>query len=118
MNKELFAKAKEANSAEELPALAKDNDIEMTEEQAQEHFERPNGELSDDELSSIAGGAGKDGRYTIAIDGEMRSVRNVKGSGKCSNGVFRENHGSFCINCKYYTQYERKPFFYCGLDVI
>ena len=58
MNKELFSKAKEAKSAGELLALAGENGIEITEEQAKEYYERINasGELSDDELAGAAGG--------------------------------------------------------------
>lgn len=58
MNRELIAKAKEAGSAEELLSLAKENNIELTEEQAQEYYDRfhGTGELSDEELGSVAGG--------------------------------------------------------------
>ena len=40
LNKELLAKAKEAKTPEELLALAKENGIEMTAEEAQKIFER------------------------------------------------------------------------------
>ena len=59
MNKELLAKAKEAKTPEELMALAKENNMEMTEECAKAYFEQLNpktGELSDDELDNVAGG--------------------------------------------------------------
>ena len=58
MNKELIAKAKEAKSVEELLALARENNIELTEEQAKECYDRLKGigELSDDELANVAGG--------------------------------------------------------------
>ena len=58
MNKELFAKAKEAKSAEELLALAEENNIEISEKDAKGFFEQINasGELADDELDSVAGG--------------------------------------------------------------
>ena len=58
---ELIAKAKATKSAEELMALAKENNIEMTEEEAKTYFEQLNasGPLSDDELDAVAGaGAG------------------------------------------------------------
>ena len=56
--KELILKAKEAKSVEELLALARENNIELTEEQAKECYDRLNsiGELSDDELEKVAGG--------------------------------------------------------------
>lgn len=56
---ELLEKAKQAKSAEELLTLAKENDIELTEENAKAYFEQlnpPKGELSDAELDNIAGG--------------------------------------------------------------
>ena len=59
-NKELLEKAKQANSPEELLVLAKENDVELTQEQAEAYFEQMNksGELSDDELADAAGGKG------------------------------------------------------------
>ena len=57
-NPELIAKAKKAKSAEELLALAKENGIDLTEDEARTYFEQLNtkGELSDDELDMVAGG--------------------------------------------------------------
>ena len=56
---ELIAKAKTAKSAEELLALAKDNNVELTEEDAKTYFEQlnANGAVSDDELDGVAGGS-------------------------------------------------------------
>ena len=55
---ELIAKAKTAESAEELLALAKDNNVELTEAEAKTYFEQlsANGAVSDDELGAVAGG--------------------------------------------------------------
>ena len=55
---ELIAKAKAAKSAEELLALAKENNVELTEEEAKTYFEQlnANGAVSDDELKDVAGG--------------------------------------------------------------
>ena len=55
---ELIAKAKVAKSAEELLALAKANNVELTEEEAKTYFEQlnANGAVSDDELCAVAGG--------------------------------------------------------------
>lgn len=58
-NKELFAKAKAAETPEALLALAKENGIDMTEESAAAYFDRLNpkaGELSDSELDNVSGG--------------------------------------------------------------
>ena len=56
---ELIAKAKAAKSAEELWELAKENGIELTEEEAKTCFEQlhTNGAVSDDELDAVAGGS-------------------------------------------------------------
>ena len=68
MDKNLILKAKDAKSAEELMALAKENGIELNEEDAIMYFEQLNakkGELSDDELDCVAGGGcfGGEERY-------------------------------------------------------
>ena len=59
MEQELIAKAKEAKTVEELMALAKENNVAITEEDAKMYFEvlhPKTGELSDDELDNVAGG--------------------------------------------------------------
>ena len=55
---ELIAKAKAAKSAEELLELAKENGVELTEEEAKTFFEQlhTNGAVSDDELEAVTGG--------------------------------------------------------------
>ena len=55
---EMLEKAKTAKSAEELLAMAKAENIELTEEQAAKAFAELNktGELSDEELDNVAGG--------------------------------------------------------------
>ena len=59
-SKELIEKAKTAKTAEELLAMAKAENIELTEEQAAKAFAELNksGELSDEELDNVAGGCG------------------------------------------------------------
>ena len=60
MKPEMIEKAKEAKSAEELLELAKANGVEMTADEAATYFAQLNpksGELSDDDLDGIAGGA-------------------------------------------------------------
>ena len=70
-NNELLEKARAAKSAEELMALAKENGMEMTEEEAAAYFVQLNksGELSDEELDNVAGGGchKKDGRLVITM---------------------------------------------------
>jgi DNA-directed RNA polymerase subunit RPC12/RpoP len=56
---ELISKAKEAKSVEDLLVLAKENNVELTEEEAQDYFTQLNqksGELPDEELDNVVGG--------------------------------------------------------------
>ena len=58
---EMIEKAKAAKSAEELLALAKDNGVEMTSDEAALYFAQlspKSGELDDDDLDAVAGGKG------------------------------------------------------------
>ena len=67
--KELLDKAKTAESAEELAEMAKEENIEMTEEEATEAFAElhKTGELSDEELDNVFGGCGGgSGKPTLA----------------------------------------------------
>ena len=70
-SKELLNKAKEAKSTEDFLRIAKENSIELTEEDAAECFAQLNksGELSDEELDNVAGGGchAKDGRLVVTI---------------------------------------------------
>ena len=75
---ELIEKAKAAKSAEDILAIAKENGIALGEDEAKEYFDRLNtsGELSDEELDSVAGGCGaltpcpNCGRYLGMRDGK------------------------------------------------
>ena len=62
---EQLTKAKAAKSVEELLALAKENGLELTEEEAKNYFEQwhKEGELADEELNNVAGGCGSPDRY-------------------------------------------------------
>ena len=57
---ELIEKAKQSKSAEELLAMAKAENIEMTAEEAAKYFAElhKTGELSDEELNNVSGGCG------------------------------------------------------------
>ena len=70
-NNELLEKAKGAKSAEELLTLAKENGVELTEDEAAEYFAQmhQSGELSDEELDNVAGGGchKKDGRLIVTV---------------------------------------------------
>lgn len=66
---ELIAKAKTAKTAEELQALAKENGLEMTAEEAEAYFAQlhpVSGEMNDDELENVSGGGcHKDNRLVV-----------------------------------------------------
>ena len=58
-NNELIEKAKGTKSADELLTLAKENGMEMTDEQAKAYYAQlhpASGEIADDELENVAGG--------------------------------------------------------------
>ncbi len=75
MNEKIMEKARAAKSADEILALAKENDIELTPEEARETFEllSKTGEISDEELDNVSGGGCKtnvDGKkYVIVTSG-------------------------------------------------
>ena len=96
--KELFEKAKEAKSAEELIVLAKENGAELTEEEAADYFTQlhQSGELSDEELDHVSGGGchNKDGRLIVS---EFYS---------CEHAVYTKINYSSCVTCKY-SSYEK-----------
>ncbi len=59
---EQITKAKAAKSAEELRTFAKENGLDLTEEEAKNYFEQwhKEGELADEELDNVSGGCGGD----------------------------------------------------------
>lgn len=61
MTQELIQKAKACHTPEELLALARENKMELTEEQAKDIYAKlnpTNGEIADEELDNVAGGCG------------------------------------------------------------
>ncbi len=72
LTRELIEKAKTAENAGELLALAKENGIELTEESANAYFAQlktVSGELSEDELDQVSGGGchTSDGRLVVTV---------------------------------------------------
>ena len=109
--KELFEKAKEAKSAEELVSLAKENGMELTEEEAAAYFAQLNksGELSDEELDNVAGGGchNKDGRLVVTVWYSCNDFT-CKKCGRKNTGDhfhiidgYRTNYMQQCQFCKY-----------------
>ena len=110
---ELLEKAKQAKTAEELIALAKENGAEMTPEEANTYFAQLNpktGELSDDELDNVAGGCGEDDTH-YTYDGHPIVDRN----GVCE--YFRKKDGALVIadarNCESCYYCESGGYFIC-----
>ena len=74
ISKDLLEKAKAAKTAEELLAMARKENIDMTEEEAAKAFAElhKNGEMSDDELDNVSGG-GCGGDDNSSPDGRAKS---------------------------------------------
>ena len=108
---ELIEKAKTAKTVEELVEIAKANGVELTAEEAKTYFAQINpksGELDDDDLDNVAGGAcyNKDGYRKINNSvakcdlfdcgcGAFRSVKYDLSANQC------DNCGKIvaCVNC-------------------
>ena len=109
--KELLEQAKKAKSAEELMALAKENGVELTKEEAEAYFAQLNksGELSDEELDNVAGGGchNKDGRLVVTVWYNCSDFT-CKKCGRKNTGDhfhlidgYRTNYMQQCQFCKY-----------------
>ena len=94
---EMIEKAKAAKTAEELLELAKANGVEMTADEAATYFAQLNpksGELSDDDLDNVAGGAGGCGDPTNKdLFPEGSKMRRKKGPCVCGTNVWIAKHG-------------------------
>lgn len=114
---ELIEKAKQAKSPEELLAFAKENEIELTEDEAKAYFEQLNklGELSDDELDNVAGGGCyKDDYLVVTPTYGCKEWRCWKCKAPkdelpytCYDGthwVACASHSSHCKDCTFYGE--------------
>ncbi|MDE5754254.1 MAG: Nif11-like leader peptide family RiPP precursor [Oscillospiraceae bacterium] len=114
---ELIAKARQAKSPEELLALAKENGIEIAENEARDYFAQMNksGELSDDELDNVSGGGCYygDGRLVVTAGYYCKRYKCKKCGIEFSPG-FLDMHlcqyrneeafyNTVCNTCKYKT---------------
>ena len=108
---EMIEKAKAAKSAEELLEIAKANGAEMTSEEADTYFAQFNpksGELDDDDLDNVAGGACSANSDTLAIGTKVR-VTSGQTCNQCGGNVgvveswafgYRfSGKGVACTNC-------------------
>ena len=118
---EMIEKAKAAKSAEELLEVAKENNVEMTEDEAKTYFAQLNpksGELDDDELDAVAGGAcgyAKDGRKIVEAKARCHTEFSCKnGCGhNVDYGTYKCNvcgGGWYCENCLYSSREGNKMY--------
>ena len=112
---EKLAKAKMTKSAEELLAFAKENGINLTDEEAKNYFSQwhQEGELSDEELGNVAGGS-------YSIDGSCYSDdpphRLITTLGNFCNGYYYGGEGlddGFCSHCFSLTKFPGSLTYYC-----
>ena len=109
--KEIFKKARAAKSEKELMTLARENGLELTEEEAKAYFGQlhASGELSDEELENVAGGGchKKDGRMVVTIMFNCEHYVCTCGrTGQHSHLPNMESIYPSCETCKYCT-YEK-----------
>ena len=100
---EIIEKAKAAKSADELLAIAKENNMDMTAEEAEAYLAQlttKSGELEDDDLDSVSGGACQ--RIEQARDAK-EAIRDMICPG-CG-------HGPSWVT---YSKRKTKTTFYCG----
>ena len=99
---ELIEKAKQAKSAEELIALAKENGAELSAEEANTYFAQlhKTGELDDDELDNVAGGDqcgtlyNDDGWPVITVLNSCEHYQN-------ENTWKKDDGDGYCRSCRY-----------------
>lgn len=105
LHPELLAKAKQAKSAGELLALAKENGMEMNEEQANAYFAQLHpisGEIADDELENVAGGGchSGDGRLVVTVGYDCENWVCTCGNNRSKMEVFGHNAADVCTSCR------------------
>ena len=104
---EMIEKAKAAKNAEELLELAKANSVEMTADEAATYFAQLNpksGELDDDDLDTVAGGACADSNDNPVVGaGDTVQITSGETCSSCGNniGIVSKKHSrGYCIKCK------------------
>ena len=92
----MIAKARATKTVEELLILAKDNNVELTEEEAKTYFAQlhpASRELSDDDLDSIAGGGCYSGDRLVVTVAHFCELWTCK---KCGLGSYGNVGTHFC----------------------
>lgn len=115
---EIIVQARKAKTVEELKALAKENQLDLTDDQAQAYFDQlhTTGEMADEELANVAGGQCKNGgKYVVIATTSCEQWKCPDCGGHnydsifiswlhdCKNG---KTIPAYCTNCAYCT-YER-----------
>ena len=99
---EMIEKAKTAKNAEELLALAKENGVEMTVDEAKTYFTQLNpksGELNDDDLDLVSGGVEVHSPCLDKLEQNMYlNIGTDKGDAKLG-AMVRLNTGETCPHC-------------------
>ena len=100
LTSEMIEKAKTAKSTDELLELAKANGVEITEDDAKTYFAQLNpkyGEIDDDELGNVSGGAcyAGDGRMVVTVG---YVCADISGCPHCKNSSMRID-ASGCVYC-------------------
>ena len=108
-NVEMIEKAKAAKSAEELLELAKASNVEMTADEAATYFAQLNpksGELDDDDLDAVAGGAcadSNDNDNPAVGVGDTVQITSGETCSSCGNNigiVSKKLRRAYYIKCK------------------
>ena len=108
-NAEMIEKAKTVKSAEELLELAKASNVEMTADEAATYFAQLNpksGELDDDDLDAVAGGAcadSNDNDNPAVGVGDTVQITSEAACPDCGGkiGTVSKKHSrGYCIKCK------------------
>ena len=101
-NTEMIEKEKAAKSAEELLALAKENGVEMTVDEAKTYFAQltpQSGELNDDDLDLVSGGGEVNFSCLDKVEQNMYlNIGTDKGDAKLG-AMVRLNTGETCPHC-------------------
>ena len=102
---DMIEKAKVAKTAEELYEIAKANGVEMTADEAATYFAQLNptsGELNDDDLDSVAGGACGNSDNSNAV--KLGDTVNIISGAACACGskigIVSKGQRSVYIECK------------------
>ncbi len=99
LNGELLEKAKKAKNPEELLSMAKENSVELTNDEAKTYFARLNpkeGELNDDDLDDVSGGCNTTYLYGTPVVTAFNTCEYYTAEG--SNHLITPNGGS-CTGC-------------------